>query len=707
MPVKPVSGWRLWLFRSVAVFIVPILVLLLIELGLRVGGYGYPTGAIIKLRINGKLYYCDNPKFNWRFFPKNIARQFDPFVFPVDKPGDTYRVFVLGASAAQGTPDGAFSLSRILREMLRESYPKVNFEIINAAATAINSHVVLEVIKDCAVCQGDLFIVYMGNNEVTGPYGPGTVFSPFSGNLTLIRLGIALKSARLGQLLSNLTAGFRGRHPVSWRGLEMFMDKQVSADDSKLGAVYGHFLKNLKDIIRVAREAETNVILCTVGTNLKDCPPFASLHRADLTEAQRSEWDSIYKEGAELEATGNYAEAITRYLKAAQIDDSFAALQFRIGRCCRLNGEYGKAKDRYVRAQELDTLRIRADKRINQIIRDVASEGGEGVYLVDSAGYFESNSPHETAGEELFYEHVHLNFHGNYLLAKSIYQQIDRVLPRHIANQKASEGQLLNEEDCAQRLVHTDWVRLRILENLLASYIRRAPFTNQLYHEEQVAKMEKEAEAIRRNLTPAALRETADQYRAAIENDGEDWWLRWRYMELLWEGLKDYEAVAEQCRWVVDSLPHYSEGHAKLAAVLLKLGQTDKAISSYLEALRISPTARTHFDLAVAYQGQGKLDKAHEHYSKALALEPDHLGASMNLGAILYELGKTDEAIEVYQKALVLMQDSVDLHFNLGVLYYKKGRSPDAIRELEAALKIKPDSAQIRGMLDTLRGGRR
>jgi len=707
MSVKSVSGWRLWLFRGIAVFVVPVLFLLLIELGLRLAGYGYPTDAIIKLRINGKVHYCDNPKFNWRFFPKNIARQFDPFVFPVDKPGDTYRVFVLGASAAQGTPDGAFSFGRILKEMLRESYPEVKFEIINVAATAINSHVVLEIIEDCARCRSDLFVVYMGNNEVTGPYGPGTVFSPFSDNLTLIRLGIALKSTRLGQLLSKLTAGSQGQRPVSWRGLEMFLEKQVSADDKSLRTVYRHFLKNLEDIIHTAREAETNLILCTVGSNLKDCPPFASLHRPDLTEAKRKEWDGIYKEGAELEAAADYLGAITQYLKAAEIDDSFAALQFRLGRCYWLNGEHGKAKDRYVRARELDTLRIRADKRINEIIRDLASEGGEGVYLVDAADFFESNSPHNTTGEELFHEHVHLNFHGNYLLAKSICQQIDRILPPHIVKQRISGRRLLNEEDCAQRLVYTDWVRSRILDNLLASYIRRAPFTNQLYHEGQVAKMEKEAETLKRNLTPAALRGTAEQYRTAIENDSGDWWLRWRYIELLWEGLEDYRAVAEQCRWVVDSLPHYSEGHAKLAAVLLKVGQASEAISNYLEALRIAPTANTHFDLGVVYQGQRQLDKAHEHYSKALALEPDHIGANMNLGAILYEQGKMDEAIEIYQKALVFMKDSVDLRFNLGVLYYKKGRIADAIKELEAALKIDPDSAQIRTMLNTLRiGGR-
>jgi len=41
----------------------------------------------------------------------------------------------------------------------------------------------LEIAKDCAHHQADLFILYLGNNEVVGPYGAGTVFTPLSSNL--------------------------------------------------------------------------------------------------------------------------------------------------------------------------------------------------------------------------------------------------------------------------------------------------------------------------------------------------------------------------------------------------------------------------------------------------------------------------------------------------------------------------------------------
>lgn len=114
---------------------------------------------------------------------------------------------------------------------------------------AINSHVVLEIAKDCARRRPDLFIVYLGNSEIVGPYGAGTVFTPLSSNLALIRLAIALKATRTGQLLTSLFewAASRRNTPRVWGGMAMFLEKQVRADDSNLETVYRHFHRNLRD----------------------------------------------------------------------------------------------------------------------------------------------------------------------------------------------------------------------------------------------------------------------------------------------------------------------------------------------------------------------------------------------------------------------------------------------------------------------------
>ncbi|MDT8303466.1 MAG: hypothetical protein RQ760_18445, partial [Sedimentisphaerales bacterium] len=555
-----ITGRRLWLFRIIALTVFPVLLLLVVELSLRVAGYGFNPHAIMKCQVDGKDAYCDNIKFGWRFFPKNLARDFESFIFPSDKPDNTYRIFILGASAAQGTPEPAFNFGRILQEMLKDRYPAENFEIINTAMTAINSHVVLQIAKDCARYEPDLFIVYLGNNEVTGPYGAGTVYNLPVGNLHAIRAGIALKGTRLGQLLAGLTDSFgtEKNAPRIWLGLEMFLNNQVRADTPPLEAVYHNFQKNMEDIRCIASKSRSKIIFCTVGSNLKDCPPFASLHRSDLTPTEMKKWEDIYRQGTEHELQGDYTGSIECYSEAAKIDDRYADLQFRLGRCYWAVAEYQKARERYIRARELDTLRFRSDTRINKIIHDVA--GGrtdEGIYLTDAAKYLEGNSPYDTPGKELFYEHVHLNFKGNYFLAKTVFGQVEKLLPPNLAKTQQSDNhQILNEDQCAQRLAYTGWDRYQIANKVLNDFIKQPPFTNQLYQQERVIQMEQNIEDLKKYLAPDAMGDVVPEYLQAIQKSPSDWRLRWKYGKFLTEGLKDYKGAAEQMQLVRQWLPH-------------------------------------------------------------------------------------------------------------------------------------------------------
>ena len=545
---------RLWLFRFAAVVIIPAVLFLLLEFGLRVVGYGFPPGATVKRKMNGTGVYCDNVKFGWRFFPRNIARESDPFVFPADKPKDTYRIFVFGASAARGEPNTAFSFGKFLKVMLRQRYPQVKFEVINTSMTAINSHVVLEIAKDCAKRQPDVFVVYLGNNEVVGPYGAGTVFGSLSSNLFFIRSTIAIKGTRLGQMMTNLLELTSGgnRKLKSWGGMGMFLEKQVRADSESLETVYRHFQSNLEDISRAGLRSGANVILSTVGSNLKDNPPFASSHKEGLSDAQKQKWEDIYdRDGVEYETAGYYAKAVERYLAAAEIDDSYADLHFRLGRCYWAMGEYAKARNSYIKARQLDTIRFRAELGINGIIRKVHAEmADEGVHFVDAAKMLEENSPHNTTGEELFYEHVHLNFTGNYLLAKAVFEQVGEILPPWI-KQKASKGSFPTESDCQRYLAYTNWDRYISAKNILDGFMKNPPFTNQLYHDEDLKQMEQEVNALKTFQSPEGLREAAEQYRWAIQRSDSNWHLNWKYGQLL-EEMNDYQAAAVQYRLLRD-----------------------------------------------------------------------------------------------------------------------------------------------------------
>src|ERR1041385_4815842 len=126
-PAVALSRKRVWLFRVVAAFS-PILLFLAVEAGLRIGGYGYPTGFFRRIKQDGKEFLIHNEKFSLRFFPPSLARWPSSFNIGAAKAQDTCRIFIFGESAAMGDPQPAYSASRYLEVLLRQRFPKQKFE---------------------------------------------------------------------------------------------------------------------------------------------------------------------------------------------------------------------------------------------------------------------------------------------------------------------------------------------------------------------------------------------------------------------------------------------------------------------------------------------------------------------------------------------------------------------------------------------------
>lgn len=705
----PSSGRRIWLFRLVAIVLAPLLSLGLLELGLRAAGYGYNPRVAVPTEIDGRPHFGENVKFGWRFFPPILAREFEPFVFAAEKPADTCRVFVLGESAAQGAPNNAFRFGRILEAMLQERFPGIRFEVITAAMAAINSHVVLEMARDCARYDPDLFVVYMGNNEVVGPYGPGTVLTPALSNLHLIRLQIRLHAAKVGQLIEALlgkqTLGEGG--PQNWRGMEMFLGQQVRADDPRLNATYRHFQRNLEDICQTVTERGLPAILCTVGTNLRDCPPFASLHRAALTAEERTSWDDVYKQGMIAETQGKYAEAIASYLQAAEIDDSYAEMQFRLAYCYERAEDFENARTRYLNARDLDTLRFRADTRINEIIQAVASRRKtHGVHLADVAAALDANSPHGLAGGEFFHEHVHLTFDGAYLVARTVLEVIESGLSGNLGGIKPHlRREIPTREQCAERLGYNDWSHQETLGMVANGFLAKPPFTNQLRHKEQMERLRKQIEDVQATLTADALGAIGEKYVAAIAKAPQDWRLRWDYGQMLAEDLKQYDASLEQYRVVQRLLPHSHMPHDSLGAVLRTKGDLAGAITEYEKLLSIKPTSGSaHYYLGWCHNKQGRADLAEDLFRKAIRLEPDNVSAYLDLAELYFKSKRLQEAEKVCREGLAVAPNHARLHGNLGLLLIRMGNRQEGAAEVRRALELDPASPEIRRLAETLLG---
>ncbi|MBU6402639.1 MAG: hypothetical protein KGS61_20150, partial [Verrucomicrobia bacterium] len=300
----------------------PVLLLGALELGLRLAGFGYPTQFFLQTRLNDRPVWIENSRFGWRFFPRRLARAPRPVVLPVDKAAGTCRIFVFGESAAMGDPEPAYGLPHVLATMLRGVFPGKPFEVANVAMTAINSNVLLPIARECVPRQGDVWVIYMGNNEVVGPFGAGTVFSAHVRSRALLQASLALKTTRVGQWLTDLASGLGRREslPPTWEGMEMFLQQQVPQDDPRLAAVYDHFEQNLRDMLAAARRGGVKVIVSTVVSNLRDCAPFGSRHRPDLSAFDLSAWDQQYQNGHRLVDRGDFAAARGALEQAERID---------------------------------------------------------------------------------------------------------------------------------------------------------------------------------------------------------------------------------------------------------------------------------------------------------------------------------------------------------------------------------------------------
>lgn len=748
-----ISPRRKILFRLVALFVLPVVILLVAELGLRLAGYGVSMRLTTTREVGGRASIVSNQHFMERFFAAEIARDILPFRLERRK-GDRYRVFVLGGSAAQGDPEPAFGLARVVETMLRHHYPDADFEVVNLGVAAINSHVVLPMARDAAGLDPDLFIVYLGNNEVIGPFGAGTAFSPMLRNRAMIRARLALAGTRIGQLVKNIAGGRgggSGEQPAEWAELGMFLERQVAADDARLETVYSHYRDNLRDICKAGRSAGAPVIVSTVAVNLGGCAPFASMHRQDLDDAERGRFEQAVERGAALRRDGNHAGAVDAFIEAAAIDAGHAGVQFRLGRALRDLGRHEEARACFVRARDLDTLRFRADERIHAIVRDVAGghgDGDRGVYLVDSVERLDELAPQRIPGDEFLHEHVHLTYSGNYHIAAGVVATILELDPERLRRYRAAGAEALSEDECRRRMAFTTWNRREIEEGLIAR-MKRPPYTQQLNHEELLELRERRVARWTEALAAGEAVASRRAYEAAMAEGTPHWSLRFLFAQLLVGEFRDAAAAEEQLRLIIDSIPPHAAVLSSLGQVLLQQQRFDEAESAFRQALAIrdqtperlmlatvlaagGDRAAARVELQRLVDGPGFVEAAHiqlarlvfeddrtdeagvkraiELCRRVLEHNPDSRAARVGIAEMFVALsgppaeeGRPREARDYLLEAVAANPDNARAHFFLaGVLFGLDDRD-GARRHLEEVLRIQPGNAEARTRLEQLR----
>ena len=644
--------------------LLPLLVFVLLEAALRMFDYDDDLSLVVKTISDGRQFYQINRSVGRRFFTQN-----DPVIpephddrFLVNKGPHIKRIFCVGESTMEGFPyEFNATPPYLLRDRLELALPEDTVEVVNVGLSAVGSYVILDFVKELLQYQPDLFIVYLGHNEFYGAYGPG---SNVTGGTSpwLTRLNIALLHFKTYLLLRDTYAAITALFHTPQRGETGTLMKQMvgKGELPYHGPVYYNCMKayeqNLNAIIEEVQSRDVPIIFSELVSNLRNQPPFVSLHADNLPDSARRAWQNLMDQADSLERTRDTLAAVFRYQTATAIDTLYADGYYRLGSSLFSCSRYRDALQAFRRAKDLDALRFRASTEFTHVLSSVCRSHGVPLARVDSA--FASASPGGIIGHELILEHLHPNIEGYRLMAKVWEETIRR-------------NGLLGAPD--------HW-HAEFPDSVFTTYSAVTAFDDTL------------------GALKARLLMRHWPFNASVD--------------VTISG--SHDPVSTVCVAFLEKKISWSEARYQLAEQYARVGQYGPARNECLAVSKVIPYSyQPLLRVADYYVDEGRERDAEEAYRRCIGVEENPF-AHMKLGLVLMKReDPTDAAAEIERGFAVDKEQGGKLNANasamgrylLGVAYANTQMYDKARENLERALAIKPDLHEAQQVLQQLSGG--
>ena len=668
----------LWLKRFGLVLLGPLLFFVSLETVLRVAGYGGPSTFFQNVEIKGKNFAVENLQFGRRFFRKHVPRA--PGWNLIPPPRDRVpRIAVIGESAAQGYPLQKIGLANTLQALLEIEYPGRSFDFINATMTSVNSHVLEQIVPEVVAQKPDVAVVYMGNNEVVGPYGPGTPFTRWMSSPLVVAVDKRISSTRVYDLVQSFLSPVT-QQVRTWGGFQMFSDLRVPADSGELAIVYSAFERNLESIVSQLLSAGSRVVLCTVAVNLASWGPSgmtelpAGSRAAELLKSARR---SIERE--------QFSDALLALEEAAELAPKNAEIPFLKGEALLGSNRPREARAFFEKARDLDEHRFRADSRINGIIRQVAAKyAPRGVVLVDAdVNLAEDGLP----GRRYFTEHVHLTFDGMTQLALLLSRVVGPLLPGGLGDRQ--EFTDANIPELKGRLFYTPFDE--IVLNTMAREVGDLDIFRDRPGSDRSHRLLAEEESSLRSSFPLDAEQLRREYGLSKSLRPADSRVDESFAEYLWRLGQAAEASRAGKR-ALSRKPNFFLGLLMLANVAQQTGNLDAAENFYWKALELTPLLpQAWTGLGDVARQRGDKARAAECYEKALSLDASWITAAIALAEIQME---NDDALHANQTLESLARNnpgSSDAVFAQARFYEARGDIDAAVSSYQRALELDQD----------------
>jgi tetratricopeptide (TPR) repeat protein len=604
----------------------PLLILLLLELFLRLIGYGPDLSLFASETIRGKNYLSMNPRVKGRYFYQvDFNPSTSPDRFQVPKPEGTFRIFCLGASTTVGYPywfNGSFAT--FLRDRLRATFPHKSIEVINLGMTATNSYAVADIARELPAYQPDCIIVYDGHNEFYGALGIASHES-LGRSRWVNRLYLRVVHYRTYTLMRDLVSAvstlFRKREealpPATM--MERLSRGQYVPYDSELyrdGLVV--FRENLGELRDICKAAGVPLILSTQVSNLRRQSPFVSASGPQKPAAEQVMFNLAFNNGMTDYLNGEFANALAAFRGITGSDTLRADIHFHVAQCLDTLSRPHEAAPEYTRARDLDQLRFRASSDFNEAIR--AMEDGATLFVADIEKVFAASSPDSLTGSEFITEHLHPNLTGHFMIAR-VYAGLLRshglVMQDTSAWRAAdtlSETRLWNERNAT---TIDEMIGARKTAILTSGW----PFRDQ----------PPAVPSVPENDTLGQIVELYTRDRISWERahlDAAAYYGRHRTYN---DAVREYQVVAAE-------VPFDATPLVMLGELLVRAGRTGEAREAFQRSLQREETARGYSGLGGIALLDGALAEATRDYEKAIqvARSPEERGESRYVLALLY-----------------------------------------------------------------------
>jgi thioredoxin-like negative regulator of GroEL len=421
--VTPRRSTPRWLLLA-GTIVAPLLVLGLLELGLRLAGVAALEPLFVPVPgVDG--YVQPNTEVVRRFFPNpDLAPrvEIDSIYFPASKPPDTHRIVVMGESSAAGFPYGRWaSPGEFLHQRLQRGAPDREIEVISVAMSAVTSYVLLDFADEVLEIEPDAVVIYTGHNEYLGIGGVGSSYLG-SSSPALARFTAGLRRLHLYRGFERLLSGFSAAPAAAPDGTLMSRvakERQIPLDSPLYERGLEQFRGNMERLLARFDSAGVPVLLGTLASNERDQPPFESA-RAATTD--RGAWEATVEAARSALEAGDFAGAETLGRDAVARDPGGAAAHYVLAQALDGQGRHTEARAAYLDAKDRDALRFRAPEAINESIRALARESG--ATLIDVQRELASHARNGIIGSDLMLEHLHPNVRGYFFVADAYYDSL-------------------------------------------------------------------------------------------------------------------------------------------------------------------------------------------------------------------------------------------------------------------------------------------